>query len=336
VQRLTINYLSTLVPHSDTSMPKSTRKRDAGKVSKEANEKQKKRRLLACDSCRRRKVKCDSVKPSCSGCRRHGLVCHYQTEIRKRGSRVNYVEQLERKVELMERILRSEHGVDWSSKLLPYLSLPDGAMKGSSTHDSSAAHLVAMNIGSRSTSIDGSEMSVLTQAPATLAGMATVPAMPPMQQHTQHHLVSAEMAAPTIFAAPKNVTTSNAMLTAPARDLTEVTPELRDHLLGLYFRYVAHHHFMFDQATFYVQLTQGRIPPALLYSMHAIAVRFTQLPNVASEERHMAGRGYALRAQMELNAQSTTTDLAFVHLCIHELGCRGSSKIWEQLRDCIR
>ncbi|RKP27290.1 hypothetical protein SYNPS1DRAFT_12910, partial [Syncephalis pseudoplumigaleata] len=65
-------------------------------------------RHLACDACRKRKVKCDSVKPACSGCQRHNTVCHYQTEIRKRGSRVDYVHQLEKRLQWMEQLLRSQ------------------------------------------------------------------------------------------------------------------------------------------------------------------------------------------------------------------------------------
>ncbi|RKP14218.1 hypothetical protein BJ684DRAFT_3294, partial [Piptocephalis cylindrospora] len=50
---------------------------------------------LACESCRRRKVRCDSVRPSCTGCLDHGLACVYPTESKKRGPRQGYLGRLE-------------------------------------------------------------------------------------------------------------------------------------------------------------------------------------------------------------------------------------------------
>ncbi|KAI9229366.1 MAG: fungal-specific transcription factor domain-containing protein [Piptocephalis tieghemiana] len=61
---------------------------------------------LACESCRRRKVRCDSVRPSCTGCLDHGLACVYPTESKKRGPRQGYLGRLEARLEEMENTLR--------------------------------------------------------------------------------------------------------------------------------------------------------------------------------------------------------------------------------------
>ncbi|KAJ2392783.1 hypothetical protein H4S02_000604, partial [Coemansia sp. RSA 2611] len=45
---------------------------------------QKRRLNQACLLCRRKKIRCDSVHPSCSNCRRRGIQCIYP-EVRKRG-----------------------------------------------------------------------------------------------------------------------------------------------------------------------------------------------------------------------------------------------------------
>ncbi|KAJ2442614.1 hypothetical protein GGF42_006895, partial [Coemansia sp. RSA 2424] len=50
-----------------------------------ASRREQKRRLnQACLLCRRKKIKCDSVQPSCSNCQRRGIQCIYP-EVRKRG-----------------------------------------------------------------------------------------------------------------------------------------------------------------------------------------------------------------------------------------------------------
>lgn len=36
---------------------------------------------LACSSCRRRKVKCDSVQPTCGPCSEHGRSCDYSQSV---------------------------------------------------------------------------------------------------------------------------------------------------------------------------------------------------------------------------------------------------------------
>jgi hypothetical protein len=37
------------------------------------------RATLACDVCRSRRTKCDGLKPSCSFCEAHGILCNYRS-----------------------------------------------------------------------------------------------------------------------------------------------------------------------------------------------------------------------------------------------------------------
>ncbi|KAJ1931821.1 hypothetical protein EC988_009661, partial [Linderina pennispora] len=70
-------------------------------------ESRKQQRLLqACDSCRRKKIKCDSTKPSCWQCKNMRLACHYSPLVRKRRRRRSAVGNLEQRIECMERILQ--------------------------------------------------------------------------------------------------------------------------------------------------------------------------------------------------------------------------------------
>ncbi|GKZ30521.1 hypothetical protein AbraIFM66950_009360 [Aspergillus brasiliensis] len=66
------------------------------------------RRAKACNTCRRKKVKCDGKRPICSPCHAFNLSCGYQDAVdrRKRGSRA-YVEELEKRIENMQEQLQS-------------------------------------------------------------------------------------------------------------------------------------------------------------------------------------------------------------------------------------
>jgi len=53
---------------------------------------------LACMICRRRKLKCDGVRPSCSTCSRLGHSCAYDEIRRKSGPKRGYVKALEERL----------------------------------------------------------------------------------------------------------------------------------------------------------------------------------------------------------------------------------------------
>ena len=53
---------------------------------------------LACMICRKRKLKCDGVRPSCSTCSRLGHDCAYDEQRRKSGPKRGYVKALEERL----------------------------------------------------------------------------------------------------------------------------------------------------------------------------------------------------------------------------------------------
>ncbi|CRG89095.1 Zinc finger transcription factor YRR1 [Talaromyces islandicus] len=61
-----------------------------------------------CVLCRRRKVKCDRIKPSCSFCVKNGTasLCQYIASEKKRGLRAGYVLQLENRLDRVEAEIR--------------------------------------------------------------------------------------------------------------------------------------------------------------------------------------------------------------------------------------
>ncbi|KAI8333439.1 hypothetical protein BC941DRAFT_323231, partial [Chlamydoabsidia padenii] len=50
---------------------------------------------LACTVCRKKKVKCDGIQPSCSRCNTMGFSCQYSDPPKKRGPPKGQVEIIE-------------------------------------------------------------------------------------------------------------------------------------------------------------------------------------------------------------------------------------------------
>ncbi|KAJ2040831.1 hypothetical protein H4S03_000776 [Coemansia sp. S3946] len=69
-----VPMMSTGADGSSTSKARSSTSRSTGSV----------RYLRACDNCRRRKVKCDGVRPSCGHCNRVEVPCHYSIKPKSR------------------------------------------------------------------------------------------------------------------------------------------------------------------------------------------------------------------------------------------------------------
>ncbi|KAI0484772.1 fungal-specific transcription factor [Xylariaceae sp. FL0804] len=63
---------------------------------------------LACIICRKRKLRCDGIKPSCSTCTRLGHSCAYDEVRRKSGPKRGYVKALEERLKQVEELLKTQ------------------------------------------------------------------------------------------------------------------------------------------------------------------------------------------------------------------------------------
>lgn len=66
------------------------------------------RRVLACGTCRRRKLKCEGGKPKCATCQRLGHPCEYDEVRKKSGPKRGYVKELEARLKHVETLLTSQ------------------------------------------------------------------------------------------------------------------------------------------------------------------------------------------------------------------------------------
>ncbi|KAI1115407.1 fungal-specific transcription factor [Nemania sp. NC0429] len=85
-------------PPADTSAPAIPR----------SNNDVPKPKRLACMICRKRKLRCDGLKPSCSTCTRLGHSCAYDEVRKKSGPKRGYVKALEERLKQVEELLKTQ------------------------------------------------------------------------------------------------------------------------------------------------------------------------------------------------------------------------------------
>ncbi|KAK1781333.1 fungal-specific transcription factor domain-containing protein [Copromyces sp. CBS 386.78] len=94
---------------SDTQNDKSTNAEGtAGGAAAGANSSTPKQKRLACEICRRRKLKCDGTKPSCSTCSRLGHVCAYDERRKKSGPKKGHLKALAERLKQVEALVKTQ------------------------------------------------------------------------------------------------------------------------------------------------------------------------------------------------------------------------------------
>ncbi|KAI0387288.1 hypothetical protein F5Y04DRAFT_274147 [Hypomontagnella monticulosa] len=88
-------------PTTSTSPPSATQGQNNGNVPRP--------KRLACMICRKRKLRCDGIKPSCSTCTRLGHACAYDEVRRKSGPKRGYVKALEERLKQVETLLNKNN-----------------------------------------------------------------------------------------------------------------------------------------------------------------------------------------------------------------------------------
>ncbi|KND01723.1 uncharacterized protein SPPG_03516 [Spizellomyces punctatus DAOM BR117] len=155
--------------------------------SKEHQVPKRKRVYQACDPCRKRKYKCDGVRPSCGTCERSSLSCswsarssgHQQTatdnvaETKEKGPRARYVDLLQTRLRDLETLAR-EHGLDPGALLLAHQQeTARRALAQSATENTAVTpELMDLSSGSSSVSLDSSAMSNLAEGNGQLSDQA--------------------------------------------------------------------------------------------------------------------------------------------------------------------
>lgn len=91
-----------------------------------AGEKDKKKLVVACIGCRKKKIKCSSDRPACSNCLRLNIPCEYPV-IRNRGSRFGYMEMLNRRMQHLEKYINCSTNPDYHPQFVTIHKKPQDA-----------------------------------------------------------------------------------------------------------------------------------------------------------------------------------------------------------------
>ncbi|KAI8882179.1 hypothetical protein K501DRAFT_286008 [Backusella circina FSU 941] len=106
----------------------------------EATTVKRKRLSLACEVCRRKKIKCDGLRPTCGKCERLHLTCTYSTTSKKRGPRQGHMELLERRLQKMEQLITNTE----EPTLLDTNPTPTTIATSGNNNNSTAATLISL------------------------------------------------------------------------------------------------------------------------------------------------------------------------------------------------
>ncbi|KAI1325259.1 fungal-specific transcription factor [Xylariaceae sp. FL0255] len=99
------------LPGNDSASPGTDNSPDAEAsvyVGPRNNNDVPKPKRLACMICRKRKLRCDGNKPSCSTCTRLGHTCAYDEVRKKSGPKRGYVKALEERLKQVEELLKTQ------------------------------------------------------------------------------------------------------------------------------------------------------------------------------------------------------------------------------------
>ncbi|PNY24060.1 transcriptional regulatory protein, partial [Tolypocladium capitatum] len=125
-------------PHCDSNGPGAAA--HDGSIPDNASVPKPKR--LACMICRKRKLKCDGVRPSCSTCSRLGHSCAYDEQRRKSGPKRGYVKALEERLKQVETLLKTQDPLPPSASPTKGMPMP---MPGAHNPSGAAAGLSVAN-----------------------------------------------------------------------------------------------------------------------------------------------------------------------------------------------
>ncbi|RXG42991.1 hypothetical protein VDGE_30625 [Verticillium dahliae] len=67
---------------------------------------------LACNGCRRRKLRCSREVPTCQQCRKISSDCVYETKRVKPGLKPGAVEMLQRRLDALEKVIEQQDAVE--------------------------------------------------------------------------------------------------------------------------------------------------------------------------------------------------------------------------------
>ncbi|CAK7204489.1 hypothetical protein SEUCBS139899_007246 [Sporothrix eucalyptigena] len=253
------------------------------------------RESMNCKSCRKRKIKCNRLRPACEACQVFQCACIYDAVPKKRGPKTDVLEALLKRVDGLEQKLKDQKkdgtgddaGADSSEASAA--GTASGSGISPSSDNSPGATAATATTGESSTSA-----SSKTAVPEVIMSE-----QPKKQSKSKTHESSA----------PTTVQKDEPELFSSRQAQQEQSPQVQvDALLHTYFtRSHAKPFHILDESSFRQRLQLNQIPSYLLGSVCALASRYTPHPN-GYQAAVRLGEEYALRARAEIDVDEPSID----------------------------
>ncbi|KAF9210068.1 heme binding [Haplosporangium sp. Z 27] len=279
-----------------------------------------KRLTQACDPCRKKKVKCDGIKPRCANCAKINANCTYLPSMKKRGPRQGYIELLEKRLDKMEQMLQHgpavidpellESKATFNSPLRPgnRHSLSPGSEGHDQNEPSAKGDADERYFGTTSGfSLLYDDYENLTKNGRQVMGPKY--SLPPTMAHKDR---------------PKN----------PIYGIKDEVPrkEILEHLIELFFDSIYFQIPIIHPGTFMKQYKEGKVSPNLLNAMCAAVARFSDHPDVVTTPAFLAGEPFATNVRGMLvdsiDIPTVSNVQALVFLSMYEYGAARGPRAW--------
>lgn len=237
------------------------------------------RESMNCKSCRKRKIKCNRLRPSCEACQVFQCPCIYDAVPKKRGPKTDVLEALLKRVDGLEQQLKDKK-----------------SSKSSRSKD---------DVSSAQSDSSTSPADDKTPTGSTTAGETPTPTPTPISSSKPAKRRSHTHAAPSDVSSTTTTTTTTGvegseMYPSPRSSRDQHAAVQTEAMLDTYFRRLHGKPFnILDEAPFRQQLQLHHIPTYLLNAVCGLASRSTPHPN-GYQAAVSLGEEYARRARAEV------------------------------------
>ncbi|PYH34892.1 uncharacterized protein BO87DRAFT_358019 [Aspergillus neoniger CBS 115656] len=279
---------------------------------------------VACEVCRRKRIKCDGAKPSCAGCLSYAENCEYKYDKEKRKPPTKqHIQALNARIEFLESQLAEYQPQerDIISKTTHQLQSQDGKVGNKDIS------------GAQSQSLDP-----IDDITDVLGGLSIGEGDQLRYFGSRSNLSFMERQGANPFTFRQNPN-------QPLQPI-DVDPEIREELLDIYWNWQNPWQYLVYQKEFLrsleARLDDGYCTPLLLHSMLALAARYSDNPKVRTvpNDSSTAGDGFSQKAQAllfeEIKAPRVSTVVAAAHLSLFEMAKDNEPSGWIYLGIAIR
>ncbi|ORY65082.1 fungal-specific transcription factor domain-containing protein [Pseudomassariella vexata] len=226
------------------------------------------RESMNCKSCRKRKIKCNRLRPACEACQVFQCPCIYDAVPKKRGPKTDVLEALLKRVDGLEARLKDKKSSDLNAS-------------------PTAEELSALTAGDETASNEGS---------AEMGGTTTTTSVDVQPKH------------PTLDTAHPSEAAAESAVYSPTVASEPSPGIQADALLETYFnRFHAKPYHILDESTVRQRLQLNQLPNYLVHAIYAVAARYTPHPS-GYQSAVKLSEDHASRARNEIDTDEPSVD----------------------------